>query len=116
MNDYDIERVVWVRRLGSERVDLNVYHDEVPLEEFEFVAVTAVHDEYDPASGHIGPLRGYVLIYDSTGSEITGVQNDTVEQALEFAEGLGVPAAGWKASRYELGSDRSLPEILRQQL
>ncbi len=116
MNGYDVERIVWARRLGPERLELRVYGEAIPLEDFEFVAVAALHDEYDPASGHIGPLRGYVLFYDSTGMEICGIQNDTVEQALGFAEGLGVPAAEWTAAREELGSDRVLPETLRQQL
>jgi hypothetical protein len=118
MDELGREQVVWARRLGDERKGLHIGLS-TPLEQFEYVLITTIRDEYDAAEGHIGPLRWYVVFHDRSGRpiDLAFFDNDAEAEAFSFAEGLGVPAGGWqRVDGIALTDDRVMPEQLIAQL
>lgn len=109
--------IIRAMRLGPDR-ELLTFYPGFTLSEFEFAAITTIHDEYDPEAGHIGPLRGYLVFFDKAGKEIPSATfaSDSEQDAMNCAADLKLPSTRWLQCEDLPCEDGSLPSPLLLQL
>jgi len=76
-----------------------------------YAAIASVHDEYDLESGHVGPLRSYLYVFDERGAPLPGafVCTDSTDEALGAASDLADGPPSWADFEVPLGESGELP-------
>ena len=76
-----------------------------------YAAIASVHDEYDLESGHVGPLRSYLYVFDERGAPLPGafVCTDSTDEALGAASELAGHAPSWAAFEEPMSESGELP-------
>ena len=115
---FDQELSVMATALGRFATELRSQFSVVGSNSAAFAAISTVHDEYSRASGHIGPLRSYLQLFERTGARVPlgFLDADSIEELLKMSVEIGIPAEAWLRSEQPLNDDGSLTQAALDEL